>query len=46
MEFFKNVIMVISGLLIQCVYESLKGAESGKCSGGSNMPYFNLNKRQ
>lgn len=44
--FLKNVIMVISGLLTWCVYELLKEA-SGKCSGGSNMPYFTLlNKRQ
>lgn len=33
--------MVISGLLTWCVYELLKEA-SGKCSGGSNIPYFTL----
>lgn len=37
----QNVIMVISGSLTLCVYELLKG-ESGKCTGGSKMPYFTL----
>lgn len=42
----KEVIMVISGLLTWCVYESSKEA-CGKCSGGSNMPYFTLfNKKK
>ena len=31
--------MVISGSLTWCVHELLKGA-NGKCSGGSNIPYF------
>lgn len=35
------VSMVVSGLLTRCVCELSKEA-SGKCSGGSNMPYFTL----